>query len=56
MTALEANGEPRVERSDKGEVIIFPLQVRRLQPLEYEISSLKTHERAILRISMKMVN
>ena len=28
LTSLEANGEPRVERSDKGEVVVFPLQVR----------------------------
>ena len=27
FTCLEANGEPRVERTKAGEVIIFPLQV-----------------------------
>ena len=27
LTCLEADGEPRVERTDQGEIICFPLKV-----------------------------
>ena len=29
FTCLEANGEPRLERTSDGEVVVFPLKVRR---------------------------
>ena len=33
FTCLEADGDPRVERNAKGEVVVFPLKVRLAPPL-----------------------